>query len=805
MSLKARRQELLDQAGLGGDEFCAAYAAAADEWLTGLLHRAAGDDLEGLALMAVGGYGRGELCPSSDLDVVLVHRGRRDIASVADAVWYPVWDQGVRLDHSVRRPAEVLEVAAGDLRAQLGLLDGRLVAGDETVTAPLLEQAAALWRSSAPRWLPIVAQQVEERHRANGDVAFLLEPELKESHGGLRDVFVVGAAARAVPAIADQFDLAALEAPRSILTATRVELHRSTGRATDRLLLQEQDQVAAALGQTDADSLMADVAGAGRTIAWTGDSVWRRRSLWEAPPRRRRSFRGGRAAQPDQGAGPDLIEPGIALDSDPDRPDQGEIVLAPGTDPAADPTLAVRMAAVAAERSLPVSPAALAALAESWPAPPDPWPDELRQGLVRVLSAGEPAIAALEALDQYGLLVRLLPEWAAVRNRPQRNAYHRFTVDRHLLESAAQAAPLAVRVARPDLLLVGALLHDIGKGYPGDHTEVGIEIVTGLGARMGFPPADVEILLDMIRHHLLLPDVATRRDLDDPATLDAVVAAVGDRTTLELLGALTEADSQATGPAAWGPWKAGLVADLVHRAAARFSGDELPTASLITDRHRHLMDQVGRTGRSVVANEGSQVTVVAGNRSGLLAAVTGVLTLHGLDVRSANMAGEGDYAVEVFTVEPAQRRWPDWDQFADDLEAVLRRSFPLEERLAQRASAYQARGRAVSAWPAPTHVIIDNGASATSTVVEVRTADAVGLLHRITRALFDCHLDVVAARVQTLGHEVVDAFYVADDAGAGKITDPGRIRAVDDAVHRAVGMPGTDHRTVGGDRAATTG
>ncbi|MDE3085312.1 MAG: [protein-PII] uridylyltransferase, partial [Acidobacteriota bacterium] len=255
MSFRAARQALLAQAELGGDAFCRALADAADDWLGGLLAAASGGDPHGLALVAVGGYGRAELFPFSDLDVVLVHRGRRDVQAVADAVWYPVWDEGIRLDHAVRSPAEVLAAARDDLRVQLGLLDGRLVAGDAEVVGPVLADALALWRERATRLLPVLATQVAGRHAEHGDVAFLLEPDLKESHGGLRDVQAVLAAARGVPALGDHVDLGVLDGPRAVLGAVRVELHRLTARATDRLVLQEQDAVAGALGFADADAL----------------------------------------------------------------------------------------------------------------------------------------------------------------------------------------------------------------------------------------------------------------------------------------------------------------------------------------------------------------------------------------------------------------------------------------------------------------------------------------------------------------------------------------------------------------------
>ncbi|HXQ62933.1 MAG TPA: [protein-PII] uridylyltransferase [Acidimicrobiales bacterium] len=791
MSLRALRQELLERADLHGDDFCHALAQISDAWLSGLLDHAAHGDLRGLGLVAVGGYGRGELCPESDLDVVLVYERRRDVGAIADAVWYPVWDEGVRLDHSVRRPAEVLAVAAEDLRAQLGLLDGRLVAGDSDIVTPLLARALDMWRSRAGQWLPLLAEQVDERHRSHGDVAFLLEPDLKESHGGLRDIHVVTAAARALPALAEAVNLSSLDPPRQVLTAARVELHRITGRATDRLLLQEQDQVAAALDYDDADALMAAIAEAGRTIAWVADDVWRRRALWTTVRRsrlRRGGRRGGSAAPSPAGVEPRAVEPGVALSGTEDSPLPDEtVVLGAGADVDGEPGLPLRVAAVAAERELPIARATLDVLASRSPAPPTPWPDALRADLVRVLAAGPPAITALEALDQRDLLTRLLPEWAAVRNRPQRNAFHRFTVDRHLLEAAAEASVLAPTVSRPDLLLLGALLHDIGKGFPGDHTDAGVVIVGDIGRRMGFNQDDVDILVSLVRNHLLLSEIATRRDLDDPATVDTVARAVGDPTRLELLAALTEADSRATGPAAWGSWKAGLVSDLVRRTEAVLTGGATPMRSpLVTDRHRGFMDQVKKLGRSIVTATGPTVTVVAKDRPGLLAAVAGVLALHGLNVRAADVTGEGDFAVELFDVEPSERRWPDWELVADEIDAALRGTLPLDQRLAKQATAY-AHGRRLSTpHPVATDVSVVDAASATSTVIEIRAPDSVGLLYRITATLFASDLDVVAARVSTFGHEVVDAFYVRDRSTGEKIADPERIRRIADAARNAV-------------------
>ena len=527
-----------------------------DAWLADLL----GDPGVGVALVAVGGLGRREVSPSSDLDLVLVHDGKRpDVSAVADRVWYPVWDSGVGLDHSVRTISQARAVAADDLKAALGLLDARHVVGDAALSAELVSGVRADWRAKAARRLPELHEAVLARAAAEGELAFLLEPDLKSSRGGLRDVHALQALAAAQ--VADPPSPAVRAAAVTLLDA-RGELHRRTGgrgrRTVDRLLLQEQDAVASALDFADADALMVAVSGAGRTIAYEADLTWRRvlSSLSGRPRRLLGRRRSGPVRRP---LADDVVE------------QDGEVVLARDASPATDPGLVLRVAQAAAEADLPIAPFTLTRLADCPPLP-EPWPASARDGFVGALAAGAPGVRTLESLDHAGLLARLLPEWDCVRSKPQRNSYHRFTVDRHLLECASAAAALTRRVARPDLLLLGALLHDIGKGRPGDHTEVGMPMVAEIGARIGLPADDVAVLVAMVEHHLLLPDVATRRDLADPATTRGVADAVGSAQVLELLHALTEADSAATGPAAWSRWKAGLVDALVRRTACPARG-----------------------------------------------------------------------------------------------------------------------------------------------------------------------------------------------------------------------------------------
>jgi [protein-PII] uridylyltransferase len=701
------------------------------------------------------------LAPGSDVDLLLLHGGRRDIGRVAERIWYPLWDARLEVGHGVRTVKEAIALASGDLEVATSMLSVRHVAGDPALVADLARRAAEVWRRRARRWLPALARSVAERHARFGEVAFHLEPDLKEGRGGLRDVHALWWA-REAGLIGLPVDLTDLQDAYDILLAVRVELHRRTRKSSDVLVLQEQDGVAAALGMADADALMASVSAAARVIAWASDeSWWRIESSLRGPvrsPGRDRSLGDGLA----------LRDGAVELTSEAD---------------ASDPASALRAAGAAAQAGARLGLRTLDRLAAEMRPPPEPWPAAVREAFVALLAAGRPAIGVLEALDRRGLLVRLFPEWEAVRCRPQRNAYHRFTVDRHLCEAAAEAAALMGRVDRPDLLLLAAWLHDIGKGSAGDHVAAGEAIVRRIGLRMGLPPSDVEVLATVVRHHLLLADVATRRDIDDPATVAGVADSVGDRLVLELLHALTEADSIATGPAAWGPWKAGLVAALVARVERVLAGEAVqPGTEPLTPAQRALLARARERGGVVVDHDGEVLTVVAPDRPGLFCRVAGTLTLHGLDVLAARaFAAPEGMAVETFVVEHAFGRPVDWAAVAADLERALAGRLSLEARLAERARQYAGLARSRAAVPPRRQVFFDNDASATATVVEVRAPDAPGTLYRITRALADCDLDIRHAKVQTLGHEVVDAFYVVDRGGA-KVTDADFLREIERAV-----------------------
>lgn len=766
MTPQLDRQPLLDDPSFRGAAFCRELSSRVDDWLRRLWEDAGGPST-GAALVAVGGYGRGELSPGSDLDVWLVHAPKVAAGELAERIWYPIWDAGVKLGHAVRTVKESLALAADDLDTATAVLSVRHLAGDASLADELAEKGLAQWRKRSRRWLVEMDARVRDQHDRTGEVAFLLEPDLKNGRGGLRDVHAIRWAELAEMPLLAGDDEAIAEAYETLLSA-RVELHRRTGRNSDVLVLEEQDAVAAALGFDDADDLMRALSHAARRIAWVSDDLWWRvRSFLEGPTRRR-----GRLHD-DDAAGITVVE--------------GVVSLAPGADPANDPYLVLRAALVAARSEARLSRDTLARLADSAPLP-RPWNEQTRRLFVELLLTGRPAIAVIETLDQFDLWEPIVPEWSVVRCRPQRNAYHTYTVDHHLLVTVANAAELADRVERPDLLVLGALLHDIGKGRPGDHTDVGIELVAEIGPRMGLDETDTGILQTMVAQHLLLPDIATRRDLSDDGTIQYVAEQVGTLSVLHLLDALTVADSTATGPAAWGSWKEELVGVLVDRVAHVLAGGAVADATeggFPTSHQRDLLAQR----RRIIESADDTLVVVSPDRPGLFSRVAGVLSLSGLTVlEAAAHSDDNGMALEQFRVRSNFGDEVPWERVTRDLERALDGRLALEARLAERSSTYR-RPRRLPGLVTHPEVIVDNDISHDATVIEVRAPDGVGVLWRITRALHDLDLDIRSAKIQTIGTDAVDSFYVRDAEGR-KVTDHEHLSEIERALLHSLGRDG---------------
>ena len=748
-TIRRMRGHVVADGGLAGRSLGRRLSEQADAWLQGLAAHLG----DGWALFATGGYAHGVLAPGSDIDVVLLHPKKADVAQVretAERIWYPLWDGGIKISPAVQDERSLLALAATDLDTATSLLHVRHLAGDRSATSAVQERALEQWRRRPKQWLEQLLATADQRWQKVGDVASRLEPDLKDGRGGLRDRDMVRwAIALDRPEIAALLDspVEDLAAPADELLAVRCELHRVTGRPSNVLQLQDQDRVAAAMGFADADALMAHIAEAAHSIEWTTERFW-----WRV----RRSLHGS-GPRPRGGA---VLAPGVAVVD-------GEATIAPDAE-VDEPSYVFHLAATAAHAGLPVSVSALQVLAGRGAEPGQDWDERTRQSFLSLLGAGDGLVGAVEALERYDLFSRYLPEWRVVRSRPQRNAFHTYTVDRHLLQTVANANHWLRDVTRPDLLLAGALFHDIGKGHPGDHTEVGMELVRVIGARMGFSASDVEVLVTLVEHHLLLAETATRRDISDPRTAANVADAVGTSETLELLDALTRADSMATGPSAWSTWKDALVTELVAATAGHLRGDRRPAETGgVASAHEALLASVRVDGQLYVEHEVLEafevIRIASADRTGLFSLMAGTLTLHGIDVLGADVFTSSDgTAVDEFRILRSVHGEVPWQRVQADLRSALAGELDIDARLEQRIASRSRRRPSAAASPRR-EVFISNDASDRTTMIDVRAPDAPAVLYRLSHEIALAGLDIRSAKVATLGHEVVDVFYVTRD------------------------------------------
>jgi [protein-PII] uridylyltransferase len=756
----------------------------------------------GTAVAAVGGYGRGLLLPRSDIDLLIVHDGTDEagVARLADALLYPLWNGGFEVGHAVRTAVEC-EEACERLDAAASMLDVRTVAGDERVVADASGRVLAWARRDPRSFANAIRDDAARRRERFGSAAQLLEPDLKEGSGGWRDLHSIWLLEAAIGSALDDAGLLrgrereALAAAEEFLTRVRSALHLETGKRTDRLVLDHQPAIARAMGFEDEPRLIA-IDGLMRA---TFEHARQIEFLLRAVVLRFLEERADPVAPPD---GPAGVLRSLRAEADAGR----------------EPSAALLDAIEDADAPVEVD-----------------WDDDVRDAFYELLGAPDGGAASLEILDRVGVLSRFLPEWADVRCRPQRDPYHRSTVDAHLLAAlqgmsellrgeGAEDDPVLARAVTlvPDrrALALGALLHDIGKNGEGGHVPVGERVAAAILERIGADAATRELVGFLVARHLLLSDTATRRDLTDENLILDVAAAVGTADRLAALYLLAKADAEATGPAAWTPWRRTLIRELVakmqhvlERGAmgaeiaeelaarvervrtllAREPSDDVdaflgrvPRAYLLAIEPervaRHyptIHPPVGALDVRAVHLEGGragtyELLVVARDRAGLLSWIAGSLALAGLSILTAQVFTTGDgVAIDRFEVEGAwepevsDRRWR---EFRGMLRRAIDGSISLERRVEEKRRWYPA-----PAAPSPVSVVVDDAASDFATVIEVGAPDRIGLLYDITRTFADLGLDVHLATVATYDGRVVDSFYVRDDLGRKLAPDPAEL------------------------------
>ena len=862
--------------------------------LLGRLHEAAVASTgvrDQVALAAVGTFGRGAVALRSDVDVRLVVRpgakNREAAARLADALLYPLWDAGLSVGHQVVDISEALELAQTDLATATSLLDLRLLAGEASILAELEERAYAglFSEGELAHFVERLEEEAAARHARFGGSLYLLEPEVKAGAGGLRDLDVGRWAARAryrtrgtgeTGTWAELVRVGVLVAREAqeisraeeFLWRVRNRLHAHAGRKSDRLTFDQQEAIALeldyakAIGAPDsgegqeeraaaAERFMQDYFGHARVVSRARDSLL----LRATPPRRR-----GRPVEVDLGEGLRLFDGQVTVDP-------ARLVE--------DPALALRAYATCVQKKAPILPFARDTIARStsdadWAAKLRASPEAARLFVELLCTVPEVPLkrgSIAGELHEVGLLLAMIPEFAPVTGRVHHDVYHVYTVDVHSVAAVdalralcrgenAHDRPLASRlaaeIARPAPLFLATLLHDVGKGYPDasgsrkNHSVTGAELCDTILPRLGVSPDDAAEVRALVRDHLVMYHVATRRDLDDPATTKDFCAQLRGREGLRALYLLTVCDLTTTSPTAMTSWKARMLDELYFAADASFGGEDafdvartqrvkdaalscwqgkradllaflasMPERYLLSNApeaicaHARVALDRAHERRAVQAAivpsrhpDVSELCVVAEDAPGLLARIAAAITASRLEVlgaqvysrrvgtsSSATALGAGaSEAVDLFWVRDARGSSGGVIQalprLVRDLESLCSGTRSADELLRERIGT-------TSPWrerPSPavlSEVVLDDRASPGHTVVEVFAKDRPGLLYSLARAMHHLGLSIALSKINTEGTKVADVFYVNELDGS-KVAPGARFKAVREALLSAV-------------------
>ncbi|MEJ2033239.1 MAG: [protein-PII] uridylyltransferase [Deltaproteobacteria bacterium] len=819
--LRARRDALdsLWKQGLNGRALLTQHTQLIDAYLTQCF-AGCPEAREGVALVALGGYGRGELYPFSDIDLMVLHAPevQENLDAVSEAVFYPLWDAGLDVGHAVRTPGACLSDAEQDFFLQVALIDARLVTG----SIPLFRQLQDAFRvqfveGRRQHFFEEMNRLRTERHSRYGLHSYLLEPHIKESRGGFRDIQAMLWTAQVVfgldgltgleeAGLLTSREREEIEEAWEGLIRIRNQLHYLSGRKNDQLFFEHQEEMAKVFGYRssgdflDVEHFMREVYRYLQTIAVATDLFFEHTGEVLA-------------------AGPEetgkKLEPGLALR-------RGHIHLAHPDLLPGKPQLLMRVFLQAARTGRPVHHRTRKAINSHLHLLTDRLrrSRRLAKNFLEILTCCTDPLPVLTAMLETGLLTAYLPEFRQVESLAQHDVYHVFTVDRHLLQTVAELEqlreeePLAAEVAAPQILALAALLHDIGKGQGSEHAEKGAALARIIGQRLGLTEAEIDTLVFLIRYHLFLMKTALRRDLEDESFLIRCAREIGDADRLHMLYLLTIADARATGPAAWNDWKAALLlelylklahlledSDLKHPDAGQgvewmreqvrrlLHGDddrlkELPEDYFLSFspatvvRHLELRAGLGRRQALIVPTDCGEywsLLVMARNRTGLLARICGTLALHNLEVVAAQIfTWPDDTAVDVIHVHPSLDngyRDQDWNKLEKDLNLVLSNRLALAHRLVHKRRLPLLNSRRRHLRSAQPQVVIDNAAVDHYTVVEVHAENRSGLLYDISNTLAELAIDIHRAKIATQAEQSIDAFYVRD-AGGRKISDP---------------------------------
>ncbi|MEN8136052.1 MAG: [protein-PII] uridylyltransferase [Thermodesulfobacteriota bacterium] len=831
--LRASRETLqrLWEDGLSGWQLLDKHSEAIDVFLQDRFAELTEGSGE-MALVALGGYGRRELFPFSDIDLMLLHSRlvkKKVLVETAETILYPLWDAGLEVGHSVRSVSQCLTDCKNDFHLQIAMLDARLITGSE----PLFDKLATSYKKKFIEgcrrdFLTKMAVERENRKRLYGGHSFQLEPNIKEGRGGFRDIQSMLWSARGVfglkglsaieeAGVFRREERAALEDSFDNLVMIRNRLHYLSGRKNDQLFFEHQEGIAKALGYKDTRGMLGveiflqEVYGYLDTIAVATDLFFEHID---------ETFGATRQVKGDV-----VLDKGLAAVN-------GWIQL---TDPellARKPILLFKIFSQAARTGLPIHFRTRQLISGSLGLIDDDFRNSRRVAaeFFAILGAATP-LALLSTMLETGLLSAYLPEFASLESLAQHDVFHVNTVDRHLLQTVGELQRLTDEQARifseittPHVLNLAGLLHDIGKGRGGNHGEVGAEIAGRIGKRLGLNGNDLDELQFLVHRHLYLSDIAQSRDLEDEEVIFQCAQLIKDPNRLRMLYMLSIGDARATGPKVWSEWKGALLQDLYLRIAHALdqsewvdpdrqqasqwmrdhvadalpegSGDwleNLPDDYLLNYSVDEVVEHIGlkeklleRSALLVPTDHGDHwsVLVVSRDRTGLLSRICGILALNNLSVLSAKIhTWQDGTVVDLIEVKPVfsnNFHEQDWPALTKDLNQVLASRLGLTHRLAAKKTAKRS-GPALEHQRYATTVKIDNKSSRFFTIIEVFSEDQPSLLYDITRTMADFEINIAKALISTRQGQLIDVFYVLDSNGA-KVTDSRSLEEIKQAL-----------------------
>lgn len=821
------------RAGASGLDLARRNATEMDEDLTRLIRGSGAAPPAGLAILALGSYGRMELCPQSDLDLLFLHASDEPAGEgLVRFLLYFLWDVGLEVGHAVRKVEECAEVASKDSRTRTALLDHRLVFGDPD----LVERLRRTLREEVFRDpLAFVREKMGDMHSAwskYGDSVYLLEPHVKDGVGGLRDLHVLEWAAKAFRPFAglaeQQSDVIApaeldrIRRAQAFMLRVRNDLHFETGRRNDRLTFDQQERIGRAFGYADTpqrlgvESFMRDYYLEAREIQFLTERILHRIVDRLSPPGVER---------------PEAVHPRGLI--------TGEKFRVRWEAEGATPVAILEAFRAAAEADVEVDPASLAEVQgavagfsndaqrrdEAWPA------------FLALMEAGPGLGPVLLQMNESGFFGWLIPEFGRLRCQVQHNAYHIYTTDVHTLRAVwewkqlrhgryQREMPMLTRLARAlknDLVLtLGLLFHDILKGSGKDHSHRGAAVAREIAERMALKAEEIDTLVFLVEQHLLLSTAAYKRDSDDPDFIRRLAERIQTEERVTLLYLLTVCDTRAVGPGTWTQWKATLlqelfikvaevinptdyrderqrlnerVEEIVRRASAKLPAEVaraelavLPPSYVLSNppwkvaRHVQILHQIRdktfvATLRRLQKRPLLELLIATRDKPALLSRHAGTLTSYGLNILKVQLNTTADGRVlDLYHVEDTSGRLYDelerWEELKADLQKAWSGELQVQELVEKRLS--QGAGRDRYLPRVKPQVLIDNEISLKDTVVEVIAQDRMGLLYSLARKLAELNTTIRLAKVNTEGEKAIDVFYVQDVAG-GKIESADRI------------------------------